>query len=451
MNTNPENIHLIAMGGSVMHGLAIALHNKGITVTGSDDQFFEPSRSLLKKNGLLPEQNGWLPENITGKLDAVVLGMHAHIDNPELLKAQELGLRIYSFPEFIYEQSLNKQRIVIGGSHGKTTITSMIMHVLKFHNREFDYVVGARLKGFNNMVKISDAPLIIIEGDEYLSSRLDPTPKFLNYHHHIGLISGIAWDHINVFKTEEDYVHQFDLFADATPKGGSLAYNEDDPLSQIIGAKERPDVNQLPYGTHSHVVENGVTYLVHGDEQIRLKIFGTHNMMNLNGAMQVCSKLSINRDEFYDAIKSFELPSLRLEVLHTNKNSTVFRDYAHAPSKVQATTLALKEQHPEREVVACLELHTYSSLNKEFLHRYSDTLKYCNRAIIFFDPQAVEQKKLASISNEDITKAFNHPRLKIFSDPDELAKHLVSLDLTYKNLLLMSSANFGGLNLKNLY
>ena len=451
MNTKLENIHLIAMGGSVMHGLAIALHNKGINVTGSDDQFFDPSRSLLEKNGLLPEKEGWFEDRITNNLDAVVLGMHAHTDNPELLKAQELGLKIYSFPEFIYEQSQNKQRLVVGGSHGKTTITSMIMHVLKFHNREFDYVVGARLKGFKNMVKLSDAPLIIIEGDEYLSSRIDPTPKFLNYHHHIGLISGIAWDHINVFKTEDDYVHQFDLFADATPKAGSLAYNEDDPLSQIIGAKERPDVNQLPYGTHSHVVENGVTYLVNGDEQIRLKIFGTHNMLNLNGAMKACSRLSISKDDFYDAIKSFESPSLRLEVLYNNKNTTVFRDYAHAPSKVQATTLALKEQFPERDVIACLELHTYSSLNKEFLHRYADTLKYCNKAIVFFNPEAVEQKKLAAISEEDIIKAFNHPRLKVFSDPEALQEYLTSLDLTYKNLLLMSSANFGGLDLENLY
>ena len=451
MESNQQNIHLIAIGGSVMHGLAIALHNKGIKVSGSDDQFFEPSRSLLEKNGLLPDQQGWFPEKITKELDAVVLGMHAHADNPELLKATELGIKIYSFPAFIFEQSLNKQRIVIGGSHGKTTITSMIMHVLKFHKRAFDYVVGAKVKGFENLVKLSDAPIIVIEGDEYLSSRIDLSPKFLNYHHHIGLISGIAWDHINVFKTEEDYVNQFDSFADATPKAGSLAYNEDDPLSQIIGAKERPDVIQLPYGTHPHVVENGVTYLVATKEQIRLKIFGTHNMLNLNGAMSICSRLSINKDEFYDAIKSFESPALRMEVLHENKNTTIFRDYAHAPSKVQATTFALREQYPERELIACLELHTYSSLNKEFLSRYTDTLKYCSKAVVFYDPEAVRQKKLDGISEENIIEAFNFPRLKVFTNPEALEKYITGLDLINKNLILMSSANFGGLNLNSLF
>lgn len=447
---NLEKIHLIAIGGSVMHALAIALHKKGIRVTGSDDQFFEPSRSRLSENGLLPDSEGWKPELITSDLDAIVLGMHAHEDNPELLKAQELGLKIYSFPEFIYEQSKHKQRIVIGGSHGKTTITSMIMHVLKFHDRDFDYVVGARLKGFDNMVKLSDAPIIIIEGDEYLSSRIDPTPKFLRYKHHIGLISGISWDHINVFKTEEDYVHQFDKFGDATPKAGTLAFNEEDPLAQIIGVKERPDVTPLPYGVHAHIVENGVTYLVHGNEQTRLKIFGKHNMLNLSGAMQICSRLFISDADFYDAIKSFESPALRLEVLSSNGNSTVYRDYAHAPSKVQATTFSLKEQYPERELLACLELHTYSSLNKAFLDRYKDTLKFCNKAAVFFNPKAVEQKKLESLSKEDIIESFNYPELKVFSDPDELKEYLLSLNRSNRNLLLMSSANFGGLDLNSI-
>jgi UDP-N-acetylmuramate: L-alanyl-gamma-D-glutamyl-meso-diaminopimelate ligase len=451
MDIEFEKVHLIAMGGSVMHALAIALHNNGVEVTGSDDQFFDPSLSQLKKHNLLPEQDGWDPDRITADLDAVILGMHAHSDNPELLRAQELGLKIYSFPDFIYQQSKNKQRIVIGGSHGKTTITSMIMHVLKFQERQFDYVVGARLKGFSNMVQLSDAPVIIIEGDEYLSSRIDPTPKFLNYKHHIGLISGIAWDHINVFQTEEDYVYQFDLFGDATPKAGSLAYNEDDPLSQIIGAKEIPDVIQLPYSVHPHVVENGITYLINGDEQIRLKIFGKHNMLNLNGALQVCSRLSITKDEFYDAIKSFESPALRMEVLSKGKNYTIFRDYAHAPSKVQATTFSLKEQFPERELIACLELHTYSSLNKSFLPQYEDTLMYCNQAVVFFDPNAVEQKKLEKITAKDIVDAFNFYGLKVFSDPHELEAFLKGLDLTNKNLLLMSSANYGGIDLKAIY
>ena len=450
MNMKLEKIHLIAMGGSVMHALAIALHKQGVTVTGSDDQFFDPSRSLLEKNGLLPDSEGWDPTRITSDLDAVILGMHAHEDNPELKKAQDLGLKIFSFPEFIFEQSKHKQRIVIGGSHGKTTITSMVMHVLRFHNRDFDYVVGARLKGFDNMVKLSEAPIIIIEGDEYLSSRIDPTPKFLRYQHHIGLISGISWDHINVFKTEEDYVHQFDKFGDATPKAGSLAFNEEDPLAQIIGVKERPDVTPLPYGVHPHIVDNGVTYLVHDNEQTRLKVFGKHNMLNLSGAMQICSRLFISKDDFYDAIKSFESPSLRLEVLRSNDNSTVYRDYAHAPSKVQATTFSLKEQYPERELLACLELHTYSSLNKAFLDRYKDTLKFCNKAAVFFNPKAVEQKKLESIDAQDIINSFNYPDLKVFSDPDDLKGYLQSLNISNKNLLLMSSANFGGLDLNSI-
>lgn len=445
-----EKIHLIAMGGSVMHALAIALHNKGLEVTGSDDQFFDPSRGRLAEHGLLPESEGWDPAKITSDLDAVILGMHAHADNPELLKAQELGLKIFSFPEFIYEQSKNKQRIVIGGSHGKTTITSMVMHVLKFHNRDFDYVVGARLKGFNNMVKLSEAPIIVIEGDEYLSSRIDPTPKFLRYQHHIGLISGISWDHINVFKSEEEYVHQFDKFGDATPKAGSLAFNEEDALSQIIGVKERPDVTPLPYGVHPHIVENGVTYLIRNNEQIRLKIFGRHNMLNLNGARQVCSRLFISDDDFYDAIKSFESPSLRLEILSSDSNSTVYRDYAHAPSKVQATTFSLKEQFPERELLAVLELHTYSSLNKDFLDRYGDTLKFCNKAAVFFNPKAVEQKKLDSLTAEDIIKAFNYPELEVFSNPDDLKQYIMGLKRSNRNLLLMSSANFGGLDINSI-
>ena len=451
MDNELQKVHLIAMGGSVMHALAIALKNNGIEVSGSDDQFFDPSLTQLKNSGLLPEKEGWDADRITPNLDAVILGMHAHLDNPELVRAQELGLKIYSFPEFILEQSKNKQRIVVGGSHGKTTITSMIMHVLKFHDRKFDYVVGARLKGFDNMVQLSDAPIIIIEGDEYLSSRIDPTPKFLNYQHHIGLISGIAWDHINVFQTEEDYVHQFDLFGDATPKAGSLAYNEDDPLSQIIGAKERPDVIQLPYSVHPHVVENGVTYLINGDEQIRLRIFGKHNMLNLSGAMQVCSRLSINKDDFYDAIKSFESPALRMQIMAEGKDYAIFRDYAHAPSKVEATTFSLKEQFPERELIACLELHTYSSLNKSFLHQYQDTLKYCNKAAVFYDPGAVEQKKLERISDEDIIKAFNFNGLKVFSRKEELTEFLKSQNLSNKNLLLMSSANYGGADLKEIF
>lgn len=451
MDSKIKRVHIIAMGGSVMHALAIALKKQGIEVSGSDDEFRNPSKSRLGEHGLLPENEGWFPEKINSEIDVVILGMHAHADNPELAKAQELKLKIVSFPEFIYQQAEHKQRLVVAGSHGKTTITSMIMHVLKYHNREFDYVVGAKVKGFEETVKLSDAPLIIIEGDEYLSSRIDSTPKFLNYHHHIGLISGIAWDHVNVFPTEEDYVHQFDLFGDSTPKGGSLAYNDEDSLAPVIGSKERDDVLQLPYTTHPHEIVNGVTYLINDNERIKLKVFGKHNLLNLSGAQAVLARLSITKTNFYDAIKSFELPSLRLDVLKSTNNYTVFRDYAHAPSKVEATAIAVKSQFPERDLVGVFELHTYSSLNKDFFNRYADTLKYCNSVIVYYNPKAIAQKKLTAFEPEDVIKAFNHAKLRVINNVDELEEALKEIELINRNVLLMSSANFGGLDMINIF
>ena len=450
MESNLERVHIIAMGGSVMHALAIALKKQGVSVTGSDDGFFNPSKARLEEHGLLPEKEGWYPENINNSLDIVLLGMHAHEDNPELAMAQELNLPIMSFPEFIYSQSKNKQRLVVAGSHGKTTITSMIMHVLKFHKREFDYVVGAKVEGFTETVKLSEAPVIVIEGDEYLSSRIDPKPKFLHYHHHIGLISGIAWDHVNVFPTEEDYVRQFDHFADASPKSGSLVYNDEDALAPVIGSKERDDVRPLPYTTHPHEIVDGVTYLINGDERIKLKIFGKHNLLNLSGAKEMLKRLSITQDNFYDAIKSFQLPALRLNVLKSNNNSTIFRDYAHAPSKVEATAIAVKSQFPDRYLLGVFELHTYSSLNKDFLNRYADTLKYCNEAIVYFNPEVVAQKKLTAFDPQDVVNAFKHPHLKVINNVNDLESSLKEIDLTNKNVLLMSSANFGGLNINKL-
>ena len=451
MDSNLNRVHIIAMGGSVMHALAIALKKQGITVTGSDDEFLNPSRSRLEEHGLLPDEEGWFPEKIDSSIDIILLGMHAHEDNPELARAQELNLSILSFPEFILHQAKHKQRIVVAGSHGKTTITSMIMHVLKFHKRKFDYVVGAKVKGFDETVKLSDAPVIIIEGDEYLSSRVDPTPKFLHYHHHIGLISGIAWDHVNVFPTEEEYVHQFDLFADATPKGGSLAYNDEDELAPAIGSKERADVLPLPYTTHQHEIIDGVTYLIDGDKRIKLKIFGKHNLLNLSGAKAILTRLSITKDNFYDAIKSFELPSLRLNVIKSSNNHTIFRDYAHAPSKVEATAIAVKSQFPDRDLLGVFELHTYSSLNKDFFSRYANTLKYCNEAIVYYNPKAVTQKKLATFEPQDVKDAFKHPHLTVINDVNELENTLKEIELVDKNVLLMSSANFGGLNLNKLF
>lgn len=450
MQQTSKNIHLIAMGGSVMHALAIALKHQGYNVTGSDDQYFDPAKSALEKAGLKVNV-GWDIANISKSTNFVVLGMHAQTDNPELLKAQELGLTIYSFPEFIYQQSKDKQRIVVGGSHGKTTITSMLMHVLKFYNKKFDYVVGADVKGFDNRVKLSDAPIIIIEGDEYLSSRIDPTPKFLRYQHHIGIISGIAWDHVNVFKTEADYVDQFRKFVVSTPKAGSLIYNDEDDKAKELGATEGLDINYLPFSTLEHSIRNGSTYLKTNTGEIEVNVIGKHNLSNMAAAKEVLARLSVNDTEFFEAIKSFELPSLRLDVLMQKDGFIVYRDYAHAPSKVKATTDAVKEQTTSKKLVAVLELHTYSSLNKTFLPQYKGAFDKCDTAIVFVDPEAIAIKNLEPVSNSDIEKAFDKTGIIIVSSADELQTELLKIDKENTNLLLMSSGNFGGLNLKTLF
>lgn len=450
MTQNSQRIHFIAIGGSVMHNLAIALHKMGNKISGSDDEIFEPSRSNLEAHGLLPTQVGWNTDNITKDLDAVVVGMHAREDNPELLKAKDLGIKVYSFPEYIYEKAQDKQRIVIAGSHGKTTITSIIMHVLSYFDRKFDYAVGAHIEGFDTMVSLSDAPIIIIEGDEYLTSPLDKTPKFLKYHHHIGLISGIAWDHINVFPDEDEYVKQFEIFADATPKGGSLAYCEEDAMATVIGNKEREDVHRLPYQTHPHIIEDGETYLLHDNQKLNIKLFGKHNLQNLNGAKEVLKKIGISEDQFYQAITSFKGADKRLELVAEQNSSAIYKDYAHAPSKVKATTLAVKEQYPERELVACLELHTFSSLNKDFLKEYKGTMKYANFPVIYFNPKTIAHKKLEPITAEDIKQGFNEPRLQVFDDSQALLEFLKSQDWSNKNLLMMSSGTFNGLDFRAL-
>ena len=433
-----------------MHNLALALHNKGYQVSGSDDEVFEPSKSRLAKAGILPAHIGWFPVKITKELDAVILGMHARADNPELLKAQELGLKIYSYPEYIYQQSLDKQRIVIAGSHGKTSITSMILHVLKFHNRKFDYMVGALLEGFDTMVKLTDdAPIIIIEGDEYLTSPLDRTPKFLHYHHHIGLVSGIAWDHINVYPTFDEYVKQFEIFADSTPKGGMLIYSENDDLATVICGKEREDVQQIEYKAHKHDIRHGQTYLTTEKGDVPLQIFGKHNMRNLAGAKAICTKIGITDDMFYEAVKSFKGAANRLEILEKGSNATVFKDFAHAPSKLKATTNAVKKQFPDRQLVAVLELHTFSSLNKEFLSQYRDTFK-ADVPVVFYDKHTIEHKKLAPITEDDVKASFNNSELKVFTDSGRLREFLLGNNWKNKNLLLMSSGNFGGINIKEV-
>ena len=450
MLASESKVHFIAIGGSVMHSLALALLDQGVQVTGSDDLIFEPSRSRLMAKGLLPDPTGWDTEKITSDLDAVILGMHAKEDNPELRKAKELGLPVYSYPEFIYQASENKQRVVIGGSHGKTTITSMIIHVLNEIGRDFDYVVGALMPGINNMVKLSEAPIIIIEGDEYLTSTLDKTPKFLKYQHHIGLVSGIAWDHINVFPTIDEYVKQFDLFADATPKAGTLIYYEDDDMATVICGKQRADVTSIAYKEHPHAIESGQTFLLNGKDKVPVKVFGDHNMQNFSGAKEVLKKIGVIEASFYSCIKSFVGAANRLELVKENNTTAIFKDYAHAPSKLMATTKALKSQFPNRQLVACMELHTYSSLNKGFLKEYENSFESATLPVVYYNPEILENKNLEQLSNHEIINAFGQDDLKVFTDINELEEFLINPSWHSKNLLMMSSGSFDNLDLGTL-
>lgn len=449
MLVNSKKVHFIAIGGSVMHNLAIALHQNGWNVSGSDDKIFEPSRTKLDKAGLLPESEGWDAGRITKDLDLIILGMHAREDNPELKKAEELGLKIQSFPEFIRSYSNSKQRIVIGGSHGKTTITSMVIHVLRECGRDFDYLVGAELEGFELTVRLSDAPVIVIEGDEYLNSVLDPRAKFLIYEHHIGVISGIKWDHFNVYPSLEAYVETFEHFADSTPKAGTLIYNGDDDIAMVIGRKERDDVVSLEYNTHPYGIKNGRTYLITKNSgKVPLTIFGEHNMNNLSAAKSVCDKLAIEENEFYEAMRTFKGASRRMELIAEKGDMRIFKDFAHSPSKLKASTQAVKEQFPEQTLIACIELHTFSSLNKNFLNQYHDTFNSADEAIVYFNPDVVENKKLELITEEDIRNAFNNPDLLIFTNSKELLDYIKSKELNNKNILMMSSGNFDGVNLE---
>jgi UDP-N-acetylmuramate: L-alanyl-gamma-D-glutamyl-meso-diaminopimelate ligase len=444
-------VHFIAIGGSAMHNLAIALHKKGYQVTGSDDEVFEPSKSRLKSCGLLPEQEGWYPENITPELDAVILGMHARQDNPELIRAQELGLKIFSYPEYLYEQTKDKTRVVVGGSHGKTTITSMIMHVLRYNQIKFDYMVGAQLDGFNTMVSLTkDAKIAVFEGDEYLSSPIDRRPKFHLYYPDIALLSGIAWDHINVFPTFPFYVEQFEIFANLIQPNGSLIYFGGDENLEQVAAQSRADVQKLPYLSHDSVIENGITYLKVGDHKIRMQIFGDHNLQNISGAQLVCRQLGLTDEQFYSAIAEFKGASRRLEVLSETENCVVFNDFAHSPSKLKATTEAVKKQFPERKLVACLELHTFSSLKKEFLPQYKNSMDAADQAIVYFNPHTIEHKKLEPITEQQVAEAFDSPGLMVSTDSDKLFAFLKTQNWQNTNLLLMTSGNFSGKNLKEL-
>jgi UDP-N-acetylmuramate: L-alanyl-gamma-D-glutamyl-meso-diaminopimelate ligase len=445
------NVHFIAIGGAAMHNLALALHNKGLHVTGSDDTIFEPSKSRLNAAGLLPTQFGWYPEKITSNLDAVVLGMHAKQDNPELLKAQELGLKIYSYPEFLYEQSKHKTRVVIGGSHGKTTITAMILHVLNYHDIDVDYMVGAQLEGFDVMVKLTDdADFIVLEGDEYLSSPIDRRPKFHLYQPNIALLSGIAWDHINVFPTFENYIEQFKIFVDSITVGGSISYNTEDINVKTIVEQSENQIRKFPYQTPEHKIEAGLTYLDTEEGPLPLEVFGAHNLNNLAGSKWICQQMGVDQDDFYEAISSFSGASKRLEKVAENADCVVYKDFAHSPSKVKATTQAVKSQYPKRELVACLELHTYSSLNAEFLEHYKNTLDAADTAVVFYSPDAIEIKQLEAVSKTQIATAFEREDLIIFTDPTLFEAYLMALKYDHKTVLLMSSGSYGGLDFEVL-
>lgn len=444
-------IHFIAIGGSAMHNLAIALHNKGYQVTGSDDTIHDPSKSRLEKRGLLPKEFGWFPEKITQHLDVIILGMHAKKDNPELLQAQEMGLKIYSYPEFLYEQSKDKTRVVIGGSHGKTTITSMILHVLAYNDRAVDYMVGAQLEGFETMVHLTkENEFIVLEGDEYLSSPIDRRPKFHLYKPNIALLSGIAWDHINVFPTFDGYIEQFRIFTDSLTNGGIMVYNEEDTILKEVVESSEHTIKKYAYSTPIHIIENGITFIDTPDGQMPLEIFGDHNLQNLAGAKWICQHMGIDEEDFYEAIASFKGASKRLEKIAESQETVIFKDFAHSPSKVKATTEAVKRQYPQRDLIACLELHTYSSLNTEFLQEYKGALNKADKAVVFYSPHAVKIKQLEEVSKEQIGKAFGRDDLIIYTNPEEFKTFLFSQNIEKTAVVLMSSGNYGGLDFEEV-
>ena len=442
-------IHFIAIGGSAMHNLALALHDKGYRLSGSDDVIYEPSKSRLEAVGLLPDNMGWFPDKIHGQLDAVILGMHAKEDNPELLRAKELGIKIYSYPEFLYEQSKNKTRVVIGGSHGKTTITSMILHVLRYYGRAVDYMVGAQLEGFDRMVHLTESnDFIVLEGDEYLSSPIDRRPKFHLYKPHIALLSGIAWDHINVFPTYRTYLEQFEIFVDSVIEGGSITYNEEDEEVKRIVEGSENSIRKIPYGTAEYFVEDEQTYIETSEGPLPVGIFGNHNVNNLAGAKWICQHMGVDEDDFYEAISTFTGASKRLEKLAEGNHSVLFKDFAHSPSKVLATTRAVREQYPDKRLIACLELHTYSSLNTEFLTLYKGSLDAADEAIVFFSPKAVQIKRLEPLTKSQIADAFQRSDLKVFTRPEDFGAFLEELDYENVAVLMMSSGNYGGLDME---
>lgn len=444
-------VHFIAIGGSAMHNLAIALCKKGYQVTGSDDEIFEPAKSRLERYGLLPKTIGWNPDLIDENINAVILGMHAKEDNPELIKAKQLGLKIYSYPEYLYEISSSKIRVVVGGSHGKTSITAMILHALQTLNVKTDYMVGAMLEGFEVMVKVEDdSKYMVLEGDEYLSSTLDRRPKFHLYKPDIAIINGIAWDHINVFPTFENYVEQFKIFADKIENGGRLIYFDGDENIRNIAANVRNDIKTMPYNGLNFRVENGKTIVLNGDKEYPMLVFGRHNMINMNAAMLACESLGINRDSFLETMQSFKGAAKRLELLASNDTKAIYTDFAHSPSKLKATIEAVKEQYPNRKLVACMELHTFSSLSKNFLEQYKGCMNKADKALIYYNHHAIELKRLEELSIELVEKAFDKEGLKVTTDSSEFVQFVKQNAEDNTNILIMSSGNFGGVNIKQL-
>ncbi len=446
-----KKTHFIAIGGAVMHQLALALHRQGHQVTGSDDEINDPAKSNLATAGILPETNGWFPEKITKDLDAIVLGMHARADNPELIAAQALGIPIYSFPEYVYEVSKNKKRVVVAGSHGKTSITSMIMHVLRHENIEFDYLVGAKLDGFAQSVQLTDAPLIILEGDEYPASVVEKKPKIFFYHPHISVLSGIAWDHINVFPTYENYCSQFIQYLQGMESGSELYYNaEDSEVNRIVGLASS-HLKAEPYITHQFHYEDATAVLTTDKGDVPVSIFGRHNLLNLNAALKVCLSLGVAKDNFYKAIASFTGAARRLEKIAEKPNLVVFRDFAHAPSKLKATLDAVKEAMPLRRVIACFELHTFSSLNEQFLSEYAHSMDAADISIVFFSHHALQMKGLPALDNQLVHSYFKRPDLLVIDKKEELeqkVKDLLTDQSRQTCLLLMSSGTFDGIQWK---
>ena len=443
-------VHFIAIGGAAMHNLAIALHNNHHTVTGSDDEIYNPSRERLQNRGLLPPKMGWFPEKITSKIDAIILGMHARKDNPELKMAKKIGLKIYSYPEFIYEHSKDKTRVVIAGSHGKTTTTSIILHILKSNKVDFDYLVGAQIEGFDSMVRLSDAPIIVIEGDEYLSSPIDRRPKIFHYKPHISILTGIAWDHINVFPTFEIYKNQFKKYLKSIEPNGTLYfYQNDENIKSILPQKSTKGVEFIGYDAMNYELKNGKTIIFdQKNKPLSIGIFGKHNLENLNAAYLVCKKIGLTETQFFIGIKSFKGASKRLQLLHKTKNCHSYLDFAHAPSKVEATIKALKNQFKDRKLIACLELHTFSSLNKIFLKEYKGTMSAADKAVVFYSKHTLEMKKLPMISPDEIKKAFDHKNIEVVTQNEKVISILNRFKWENKNLLMMTSGTFNGLNLK---